>query len=840
MKIVINGQPIEASPDKTILEIARENNIYIPSLCHHPLLQPFAGCRLCLVEIKGRRGFVPACATYPEENMEITTESAKLTKIRRNILELILTEHPSACLICQEKENCDEFKSTIRKVDEVTGCVLCPNNGRCELQEVVEYIGLKKIHYPSVYRNKEIKRTDPFLERNNNLCILCGRCVRVCQEVRGNGVLTFIARGPETVVGTVLDKKLLEAGCQFCGACVDVCPTGALEEKGRKYELLPEKEIEGHCGLCGVGCALIYEIRNNRLIGVRPKIDSFNQGQSCVRGRFVLREIINSPQRIDTPYRRCGRQLEKTAWEEILTEVGERLSKYKGEEIVCLVHPGLSLENIYAFWRFARDVLKTQAIYSPTAYSTLVTWSALGLENSPGVLDNLQDFEEIVVLGTELATSHPVYWVKMIQARHQEATLHVVDFLPSQGKRWLKLQASLTPGNEFNFLAEVTIQLLLAKRAKESLEEEEEQLLSQLEAGSYRARLTPEEKTEAQQMARSLIRSVRRLFLVGERLGSGGSRKELLKLIWNLALISGAKIVVLPLDSNSWGELEVAQSLGLQLQPFTHLQNLIDQKKIKVVITNSGLVWPRSFKPELCIVLNTHWSELAQKADFVLPTTSFLEEEGFFINGSGRVQYFPCVLPSRGEARPEWIILTAIAEKMNKDFGWTRLSSLRKELRQSIKSLTGISFRKITQGEIFTLKKGENPLHLLKINPPKGQNINLTSSDKELKLILSPSPDEYRSFPLAKSSQGLARIRSPRWIYLSQDELTSLQLSEGEEVTVVSSWGKIKAVVKSRPNFPARTAWMEFSWGEAREFNPAIWFWQTDSFIMPIKIKRGR
>ena len=136
MKITIDGKKIEVEERRTILEVAREKGIFIPSLCDYPHLTPFGGCRLCIVEIKERKGCPPSCSTYIDDGMEIKTKTPQLQKLRREILELILSEHPNACLICSEKENCDEYKSTIRKVGEVTGCVLCSNNGCCELKDL--------------------------------------------------------------------------------------------------------------------------------------------------------------------------------------------------------------------------------------------------------------------------------------------------------------------------------------------------------------------------------------------------------------------------------------------------------------------------------------------------------------------------------------------------------------------------------------------------------------------------------------------------------------------------------------------------------------------------------
>jgi len=185
IKVTIDSQMIELESPVTILEAAREKDIYIPSLCDHPSLSLFTGCRMCIVEIQGRKGVVPSCSTSVEDGMIVKTNTPKLQKMRRHILELILSEHPNACLICKEKENCDEYKSTIRKVGETTGCVLCANNHHCELQKVAEHVKLKNVRFPSQYKDLEIDKDDPFFERNYNLCILCGRCVRVCHEIRG-------------------------------------------------------------------------------------------------------------------------------------------------------------------------------------------------------------------------------------------------------------------------------------------------------------------------------------------------------------------------------------------------------------------------------------------------------------------------------------------------------------------------------------------------------------------------------------------------------------------------------------------------------------------------------
>jgi len=265
ISLTINRQKVMVDKGTTVLEAANASGIYIPTLCYHPDLTPFGGCRLCMVEIEGMRGFPTACTTPATDGMIVQTNTSQLQELRRNIQELILTEHPHPCLTCNRRERCGPLSICLRNVAVTERCVLCPKNGQCELQRVADYIGISEVSLP--YSNKclPILRDNPFFERDYNLCILCGRCIRACQELRGINAIAFTYRGSKALVGTAFDRDLKDSGCKFCFACVEVCPTGAIMDKAEKYK--PVKDKEAHVVPCRNECPAHIDVaRYVRLI----------------------------------------------------------------------------------------------------------------------------------------------------------------------------------------------------------------------------------------------------------------------------------------------------------------------------------------------------------------------------------------------------------------------------------------------------------------------------------------------------------------------------------------------------------------------------------------------
>jgi formate dehydrogenase beta subunit len=251
--LMIDGTDVEAEKGMTVLEAARNAGIYIPTLCYHPDLLPYGGCRLCIVEIEKMRGYPTACTTPATDGMMVTTRSPQLQELRRSFLQLILTEHPHDCLTCHRRERCQPYDICLRHVSVTERCVSCPKNKQCELQYLVDYIGIGELTLPYRYKNLPVDFTrEPLVQRDYNLCILCGRCVQACSETRGIGAVSFVNRGISTLVSTAHDKPLQDSGCRFCGACVEVCPTGALMDEGARYK--PEHNHEEVSVPCKNAC----------------------------------------------------------------------------------------------------------------------------------------------------------------------------------------------------------------------------------------------------------------------------------------------------------------------------------------------------------------------------------------------------------------------------------------------------------------------------------------------------------------------------------------------------------------------------------------------------------
>jgi len=386
--LTIDGKKITVLDGTSVLDAAKQNDIPIPTLCHHPKLTPFGGCRLCIVEIKDIPRPVTSCTTPVSEGMEVTTTNPYIEGLRKTILELILSDHPNDCMVCEKA-------------------------GDCALQELAYFYGinppippLEKGGRGGIFtgeRRAYTKRDgNPFIEREMEKCILCGRCVKVCDEVQGVGAIDFAYRGFKSKICPPYERDL---DCVFCGQCVAVCPTGALTGKmwalkGRQKEI---KEVDTVCPYCGVGCNITLHIRRNEVIRVSSKEETFNEGWLCVKGRFGYK-FINHPDRLTKPLIRIAPKesqnsedfgelsrvvrsqksnppipplvkggegglseiFREASWDEALDYIADRLTKikekYGADSISALSSARCTNEENYLFQKLMRAAIGTNNI----------------------------------------------------------------------------------------------------------------------------------------------------------------------------------------------------------------------------------------------------------------------------------------------------------------------------------------------------------------------------------------------------------------------------------------------------------------------------------------------
>jgi formate dehydrogenase alpha subunit len=746
LALTINDTPVRVEPGATVLEAARQNGIDIPTLCHHPQLRPEGTCRLCLVEVEGARGLSPACTLPAAEGMVVRTDTPELRALRREILSLTLSEHPYSCLVCDRHAGCGEWQTTIRKAGVTTGCENCPKNGQCELQELVEKIGLSAMPYPIAYRGLPVEREDPFFDRDYNLCILCGRCVRVCQEVRLTNTLGFLQRSSQTRVGAAPGSTHRELDCEFCGACVDVCPTGALFDKRTKWEGAPDSTGKTVCPYCAVGCELDLRVRGGKVIGVHPNPDGqANRGQACVRGRFGLMELIYAENRPATPLLRRDGALVEAGWEAALSRAAERLAPYRGDAFALLGSPHLSTESAHVLGRFAREVMHSRSVDCAVGLPRHAQAGGLreALLSSPRApIQSIRDAGCILVAGSNPRQSHPVVAMYIRQALGRGARLIVIDPRGTELARRADVWLRPDPGGDGKLLADL--------------------------AGRRKAKSGP--MKEALRLLEACSPAV---ILYGSGIIGYPQAAESIHAIEQLAASLRPSAGILPLlgASNLLGVLQTGLVAGGGDRNYDDIAAGISAGAIRALyVAGEVPPLPSLSKLELLIVqdhvLPAH---LENRADIVLPAATFAETAGTMTNLEGREQAYPAVISPFRQARPDWRITAELAQTMGaKGFVYREIGEIRQEISVLPK-------RKVQTGRQQAAAK----------TAPVRRRTAGTHS-----LLLERNAFSYRGFSLTRGVQGMADIkRDEHSLSIHPEDAAALGIGEDDPVRIESPHG---------------------------------------------------
>lgn len=341
MNIIIDGKTYEIEKDSTILEVCKLLNIEIPTLCYDERLVPHSACRMCLVEIEGAKNLVTSCSTRVKDGMVINTKNTKVRNARRDVLDLIVSNHPLDCL------NCDK-------------------SGQCKLQDYAYDYGIEQGSFKGEKRIGKIDDSNPFYTYDPEKCILCGLCVRVCDELQASHAIGFEDRGFDTIVATPFQEGLSESECVSCGNCVSVCPVGALVPKSlEKFRHWEAEQVRTTCSYCGVGCQLDLTVKGDKVLGAQPAFDGTNQGLLCVKGKFAYK-FISHPDRIKTPLIRKNGKLVEASWEEAYRLIREKATKIKKESgadsFAGLTSARCTNEDNYLFQKLFRAVIGTNNV----------------------------------------------------------------------------------------------------------------------------------------------------------------------------------------------------------------------------------------------------------------------------------------------------------------------------------------------------------------------------------------------------------------------------------------------------------------------------------------------
>ncbi|MEA4926681.1 MAG: formate dehydrogenase subunit alpha [Syntrophomonadaceae bacterium] len=734
IKLIINGKEAEAPAGSTVLQAAEKAGIDIPRLCYDPELSPLGACRLCVVEVEGNRLLPAACVTPVMQGMVVNTESPAVVEARKTILELLIANHPLECMTCDKL-------------------------GDCKLAEYAYRYGIKESPFEGEKHEYAIDDDNPFIIRDLNKCILCGACVRACEEMTGKDNLSYLNRGFNRKATTAGDVSYLESDCVFCGQCVAVCPTGALTEKtmagkARRWEI---ERVQTTCPFCGTGCNFDLAVKDKKVIGVLSNPDApVNGRRLCVKGRFGW-DYIYSDKRLQEPLIKKNGKFEPASWEEAFNLIAQKFNENKAkngpDSFAALSSARCNNEASYLVQKFTRAHLGTNNV--DHCARVCHAPSVAGLANSfgSGAMTNVfsevtNDAQLLFLIGINPTEAYPVAGYIMRQAVRNGCKLVVCDprrtELAAEADIWLQ-QKHGTDIPLLNGLMHIII--------KEGLEDKkfiEECTENYEEMKKVAAEYTPERVSEITGVAVEDLYRVARLYATTDRamafysLGITehicGTRNVMS--IANLAMLTGhlgrpgvgvcpirgqnnvqgaCDMGALPIcysgyqsvtDQAAREKMEKAWGATLPDKVGLKIPEMFDaavQGKIKVmyilgenpVLTDSNANHVKKALESLdfLVVQELFLTETAEFADVVLPGASFAESDGTFTNTERRPQRIrQAIEPLPGQTDCETICQMSTA--MGYPMSYNSAADIWAEMASLTPSMAGISYERLEKESV--------------------------------------------------------------------------------------------------------------------------------------------
>ena len=866
--ITINGCQLSGRDGMTILDLARENNIAIPTLCHHPLLTSTGACRVCLVEDENSGRLIASCVTPVAPGMVIKTDSPRVISARRTFIELLLADHPDSCLVCDK-------------------------GNRCELRKLASDLEISQVRFKRLRRFYPLDDTNPFIERDLTKCILCGRCIRACQELQGVAAIDYAYRGFNLKPATFQDKGLAQSACESCGLCVFLCPVGALSDKSTRNQGKETSKVKTVCPYCGCGCGIYISLSDQGILGVSPCPESSVNGISlCVKGRFGIIEFIHHRDRLKSPLiKKDGKFLEAT-WDEALELVASKLKSYKSDEVAVIASAKCTNEENYVAQKFARAVLRTNNIdhcarlcHAPSVAGLAQSFGSGAMTNS---INEIRNARCILAIGTNTTETHPIIGLEVKKAVSKGAKLIVANPREIDLVRLSHLWLKHKPGSDVALvmgMAKVIVDEGLVDRAFiDERCENFDAFLDSLKGFSldFVERVTGVDKEKLAEAARvyAINRPSAILYAMGITQHSHGTDNVIA--IANLAMLTGnigkpssgvnplrgqnnvqgaCDMGALPdvypgyqavADGNIRGKFEAAWGGSLPAEPGLTITEIIDaayNKKIKAIYLigeNPVLSEPDIAhatealeRLEFLVVQDIFLSETAKLADVVLPGASFAEKDGTFTNTERRVQRLRKALEPVGDCRADWWITGELGKRMRgKGFDFAHPSQIMEEISTLTPSYGGISYERLEDGGLqWPCPTKDHPgtpiLHTKRFTRGKGRFIPLEYKppmelpDDEFPLVLTTGRSlyQYHTGTMTRKVSGLNMLWGEGLVEVNPEDASSLGISDGEMVKVISRRGEVVARAKVTEASPVGVVFMTFHFAESPAnllTNPAV------------------
>ena len=846
----INNQPYPIKEGETMLSFIKRHkgDKYVPTLCDTPNLDPFGSCRVCSVDVAleedGIAKTMASCHSPIAEGQYIYPNSTEIKDLRKNIIELVLTDHPLDCLTCEV-------------------------NGNCELQDVAAQVGIREVRYPEgdnhLEREKDLSH--PYMTSDMSKCINCYRCVRACDEVQGEFVLSMSGRGFDSKIIKGIDQSFMESDCVSCGACSQACPTSAISDVFQSKAIEATETIRTICTYCGVGCNLDISTNNGEILSIQAPYDAeVNQGHTCLKGRYAFK-FYDHPERLNSPMIKRDGVFEKVSWDEVYDYLAGKLNGYKEEygadSIAGISSSRCTNEENYLMQKFMRAAVGTNNIdgcarvcHSPTALGMQRTFGTGAATNS---IDDLNDTSCILVIGANPTDAHPVTGAKLKQFAMKTGNVSIVlDPRRTEIARYATHHIALRPGTNvavLNMMMYYIIKEGLADdnfidNRTEGFEDYKKELfnidLNKLE------KISGVDREEIRQAAIAYASAPNAMSFHGLGVTEHSQGTFTVMQIADLALMTGnigrRGVGVNPLR----GQNNVQGSADMGVQPHqgagymditnpevnaryntfygvdvpSHIGYKIPEMfdaalegKLKAIwIIGEDVVQtdPNTQKvikalnnTDLVIVQELFMTETALQADVILPGASFLEKSGTFTNGERRVQAVRQVVEPIEGAKIDGQILVDIMNRMGYAQPDYEAATMLDEINQIVPFFAGITWDRLgnngLQWPVALDGTDTQILHQTEFKIGKGQFIfnnwreteELVSHAKDYPYILTTNREleHYNCGAMTRRTDNVEILKDD-YLMINPEDATKHFISEGDYVCLESPRGKVDVKAK--------------------------------------------